>query len=42
MIYDLPAWDRKLVKVAFNTLVNAYTRIAAIRAIARHIGGKGA
>lgn len=40
--YDLPNWPRDLVKVAFNTLVNAGTRQAAIRSIANTIGGKGA
>ena len=40
--YDIPDIERRLVKRAFNTLVNADTRIGAIRAIARKIGGKGA
>jgi hypothetical protein len=40
--YDLVGWPRKLVKVAFNTLVNARTRQAALRAIANEIGGEGA
>jgi hypothetical protein len=40
--YDIPGIKRSLVKVAFNTLVNADTRIAAIRAIAEEIGGEGA
>ena len=40
--YDLPSWPRDLVKVAFNTLVNADTRQAAVRSIANEIGGKGA
>ena len=40
--YDLPGWPRDLVKVAFNTLVNADTPLSAQRAIAREIGGEGA
>jgi len=40
--YDIPNAERRLVKVAFNTLVNADTRVAAIRAIADKIGGEGA
>jgi hypothetical protein len=40
--YNLPDWPRDLVKVAFNTLVNADTRQAAIRSIANEIGGAGA
>jgi hypothetical protein len=40
--YNTPNADRRLVKVAFNTLMNADTRAAAIRAIADKIGGKGA
>jgi hypothetical protein len=40
--YALPDWPRNLVKMAFNTLVNAETRIAAVRAIAYEIAGEGA
>ena len=40
--YDLLEWPRELVKRAFNTLVNADTRQAAIRSIANEIGGAGA
>jgi hypothetical protein len=40
--YEISGWDRRLVKIAFNTLVNADTRVAAIRSIAREIGGQGA
>jgi len=40
--YDLLEWPRELVKRAFNTLVNADTRQAAIRSIANEIGGTGA
>ena len=40
--YDLPDWPRDLVKVAFNTLVNADTRQAAIRSIANEIRSAGA
>jgi hypothetical protein len=39
--YDINGWDRKLVKVAFNVLVNARTDLGAERAIAQRIGGKG-
>lgn len=40
--YDLANWPRGLVKIAFNTLVNADTRGAAMRSIADRIGGQGA
>jgi hypothetical protein len=40
--YDLANWPRGLVKIAFNTLVNADSREAAIRSIANNIGGAGA
>ena len=40
--YDLANWPRGLVKIGFNTLVNADTREAAIRSIANEIGGEGA
>src|SRR5262245_11233352 len=39
--YDIPGADRRLVKVAFNTLVNADSRAAAKRVIATDIGGEG-
>ena len=40
--YEIPGWDRGLVKVAFNTLVNADTQSAAVKSIALDIGGAGA
>ena len=40
--YELDGWNRPLVKRAFNIAINADTEIAAIRAIAQKIGGKGA
>src|SRR5262249_2250286 len=40
--YIIRDTDRRLVKVAFNTLVNADTRASAIRAIAEEIRGEGA
>lgn len=40
--YDLANWPRDLVKIAFNTLVSADTRLAALRSIANKIGGEGA
>ena len=40
--YELDGWNRPLVKRAFNIAINADTEIAAIRAIAQEIGGKGA
>ena len=40
--YDLADWPRDLVKVAFNTMVNADTPQAAMRSIANEIGGAGA
>jgi len=41
--YDLHGrWPRKLVKQAFNTLVNAYSGMAAVRSIAQRIGGERA
>jgi hypothetical protein len=40
--YDLAGWPRDLVKVGFNTLVNADTPLAAQRSIANEIGGEGA
>ena len=40
--YDLHGTPRPLAKLAFNTLVNADTHQAAIRAIADEIGGEGA
>ena len=40
--YDLAGWPRDLVKVGFNTMVNADTPLAAQRSIANEIGGKGA
>jgi hypothetical protein len=40
--YELPEWDRNLVKIAFNTLVNADTRLAAVRSIANEMRGPGA
>jgi hypothetical protein len=39
--YDVGNWPRNLVKAAFNAMVNAETRTAAIRAIAEKIGEKG-
>ena len=39
--YEISGWDRGLVKVALNTLLNADTRISAVRSIAQAIGGKG-
>jgi hypothetical protein len=39
---EIPGWDRVLVKVAFNTLVNADTQSAAVKSIALDIGGAGA
>jgi hypothetical protein len=38
--YDVDGWDRKLVKVAFNVVINANTRTAAWRAVAEKIGEK--
>ena len=40
--YELPGRPRDLVKIAFNTLVNADTRQAAISSIANEIRGEGA
>jgi hypothetical protein len=40
--YEIAGWDRSLAKMAFNTLVNADTRLAAVRSIANEIGGEGA
>jgi hypothetical protein len=40
--YTLDGWNRPLVKRAFNIAINADTEIAAIRAIAQEISGKGA
>jgi hypothetical protein len=40
--YEIFGWDRTRVKIAFNTLVNADTRSAAVKSIARDIGGVGA
>jgi hypothetical protein len=40
--YDLAGWPRDLVKVGFNTLVNADTPLSAQRSIANEIGGEGA
>jgi hypothetical protein len=40
--YELDGWERQLVKRAFNIAINADTEIAAVRAIAQEIGGKGA
>jgi hypothetical protein len=40
--YETSGWERSLVKMAFNALVNAETTIAALRAIALRIGGEGA
>ena len=40
-MYDDP-YNRRLVKRAFNSLVNADSRAPAIRAIADEIGGVGA
>lgn len=40
--YDLAGWPRRVVKIAFNALVNADTPQAALRAIAKEIGGEGA
>jgi hypothetical protein len=40
--YEIAGWDRTQTKIAFNTLVNAGTRIAAVRSIANRIGGDGA
>lgn len=40
--YTLNGWDRSLTKRAFNILLNAETYEASQRALANHIGGKGA
>jgi hypothetical protein len=40
--YAVDGWSRKLVKRAFNILVNAENHNSALRAIALEIGGKGA
>lgn len=40
--YDLPEWDRKLVKRAFNIFLNAAEELSAIQALAPRIGGAGA
>jgi hypothetical protein len=40
--YDVPGFDRPLAKMAFNTLVNAETEMAAQRSIAGEIKGLGA
>jgi hypothetical protein len=40
--YEISGWDRTQVKVAFNTLVNADSRLAAMKSIAIDIGGTGA
>jgi hypothetical protein len=40
--YDLVSWPRDLVKVGFNTLINADTRIAAVRSVANELRGEGA
>ena len=40
--YDIPNWDRQLVKQAFNILVNADTWQKAVAAVAEKIGGQGA
>lgn len=40
--YAIDGWPRKIVKRAFNILINAATYDAALRAIASEIGGKGA
>ena len=39
--YDITGWSRDLVKVAFNTLVNADTTLSAVLSIAQEIGGEG-
>jgi hypothetical protein len=40
--YAVEGWDRSISKMAFNTLINAKTRLGAWRAIANNIGGQGA
>ncbi len=40
--YVIAGWDRSLVKTALNTLINAENQLAALRSIARQIGGGGA
>jgi hypothetical protein len=40
--YEIAGSDRSLAKIAFNALVNADTRLSAVRAIANEIGGEGA
>jgi hypothetical protein len=40
--YVIDGWERKLVKVAFNVLINADTERQALGAIAERIGGQGA
>jgi hypothetical protein len=40
--YEISGWERNLVKIAFNTLVNADTRLSAVRSIAQEIRGQGA
>lgn len=39
--YHVDGWPRKLVKVAFNIVINAGTHTAALRAVACTIGGAG-
>lgn len=40
--YDISGWPRPLVKRAFNTLINADTRLAAVKSVANDIRGSGA
>lgn len=39
--YEVEGWPRKLVKLAFNVMVNARTQKQALSAIAERIGGEG-
>jgi len=39
--YDIDGWQRKLVKIAFNTMLNTSTAQQAQGAIANAIGGQG-
>lgn len=40
--YDVDGWPRDLAKTAFNTIINAASASAALRAVALDIGGTGA
>lgn len=40
--YEVDGWQRSFGKLALNTLINAETELAALRSIARSIGGEGA